>query len=155
MQAGRVLLLFLFSCSVVQGQSPYKQSGGPAEGSLRVTVTVEPSVWLRMGPDGKQEMVVANAPDAKEAFFHVPSLKNQLNNQQKNQLQKQKMLTARPSAAILPAEGPGKQGEAAVQFSLLTEAKQFEVKQEIRMMDVNQGGKTGRQPVKVTTVVPR
>ena len=110
MQAGRVLILFLFTSSVVQGQSPYKQSGGPAQGSLRVTVTVEPSVWLRMGPDGKQEMVVANAPDPKESFFHVPSQ---------------------------------------------TEAKQFEVKQEIRMMDVNKGGKAGRQPVKVTTVVSR
>jgi hypothetical protein len=152
MQAGPVLLLFLFTFSVAQGQLPYRESGGPAQGSLRVTVTVEPSVWLVMATDGKQEMVVANAPDPKEAFFHAPSLKNQSKNQPNK---KQDTLTASPSAVILPAEGPGKQVEAAVQFRLPTEAKQFEMKQEIRMMDVSEIGKTGRQPVKVITVVPR
>jgi len=116
MQAGPVLPLFLFAFNVftfnvVQGQSPHQQSGGPAQGSLRVTVTVEPSVWLMMGPDGRREMVVANAPDSKESFFHVPSLKNGLN--------KQKMVTARSSAAIPQTQELGRQGEAAVQFSLL------------------------------------
>jgi len=73
-------------------------------------VTVEPSVWLMMATDGKQETIVANAPDSKESFFHVPSLKNQL--------KKQKVVTARPSAAIPQMQELGRQGEA-VQFSLL------------------------------------
>lgn len=110
MQAGPVLPLFLFAFNVftfnvVQGQSPRQQSGGPAQGSLRVTVTVKSSVWLMMTPDGKQETIVANAPDSKESFFHVPSLK------------KQKMVTARPSAAMPQTQELGRQGEA-VQFSL-------------------------------------
>jgi hypothetical protein len=155
MQAGRVLLLFLFTFSIIQGQSPYKQSGGPAQGSLTVTVTVEPSVWLVMAPDGKQEMVVANAPDPKEAFSHAPSPKNQSKNQSKNRLKNQNTATARASTVTLPAQGPGSQREEAVQFSLPSEAKQFEVKQEIRMMNASEGGKTGSRPVKVTTVVPR
>jgi len=151
MKAGPVLLLFLFTFNVVQGQSPLKQSGGPAQGSLRVTVTVEPSVWLTMAPDGKQEMVVANAPDPKDAFSHAPFPKNQ----SKNRLKNQNTVTARASTVMPPAQGPGSQGEAVVQFSLTHEAKQFEVKQEIRMMDASEGGKTGSRPVKVTTVVPR
>src|SRR5882672_9536918 len=139
MKAGPVLILFLFAFNVVQGQSPYKQSGGPAQGSLRVTVTVEPSVWLTMAPDGKQEMVVANAPDPKEAFSHAPFPKNQ----SKNQLKNQNTVTARASTVMPPAQGPSSQREAAVQFSLPPEAKQFEVKQEIRMMDASEGGKRG------------
>jgi hypothetical protein len=114
MQAGPVLPLFLFAFNVftfnvVQGQSPHQQSGGPAQGSLRVTMTVKSSVWLMMAPDGKQETIVANAPDSKESFFHVPPLKNQLKTQ--------KMITARPSAAIPQTQELGRQGEA-VQFSL-------------------------------------
>jgi hypothetical protein len=116
MQAGPVLPLLLFAFNVftfnvAQGQSPHQQSGGPAQGSLRVTVTVEPSVWLMMTPDGKQETIVANAPDPKESFFHVPSLKNGL--------KKQKMVTAHPFVAIPQTQELGRQGEAAVQFSLL------------------------------------
>lgn len=72
-------------------------------------MTVKSSVWLMMTPDGKQETIVANAPDSKESFFHVPSLKNQL--------KKQKMITARPSAAIPQTQELGRQVEA-VQFSL-------------------------------------
>ena len=148
MQAGPVLLLFFFSFSVVQGQSPHQRPGGTAEGSLQVTVTVQPSVWLMMSPDGKQETAVANAPDGKEAFFHVPSLKKQ-------SLKKQKTFAARPSVVMPPAQGPGTQDEAPVKFSLPTQAKQFEVKHETMVMDVSNGGKTGRHPVTVTTVAPR
>src|SRR5216684_165953 len=155
MKAGPVLILFLFAFNVVQGQSPYKQSGGPAQGSLRVTVTVEPSVWLTMAPDGKQEMVVANAPDPKEAFSPAPFPKNQSKNQLKNRLKNQNTVTARASTVMPPAQGPSSQREAAVQFSLTPKAKQFEVKQEIRMMDASEARKTGSRPVKVTTVVPR
>ncbi|HEV7519577.1 MAG TPA: hypothetical protein VGP89_00650 [Candidatus Angelobacter sp.] len=143
MQAGSVLLLILFSCSVVQGQTPHKQSGGPAEGSLRVTAIVESSVWLVMASDGNQETVVANAPDPKEAFFHVPAIKDR------------KTLAAPPSAAMPRAEKAGNQDHPAVQFSLAQDAKQFEVKHEIMMMNVSHDGKPGRQPVKVITVVPR
>ena len=146
MQAGLVLLLILFSCSVVQGQTPHKQSGGPAEGSLRVTAIVESSVWLVIASDGKQETVVANAPDPKEAFFHVPVIHVPV-------IKDRQTLTAHPSAAM--PQKAGNQDHAAVQFSLAQETKQFEVTHEIMMMNVSHDGKPGRQPVRVITVVPR
>jgi hypothetical protein len=148
MQAGPVLILCLFTFSAVQGQSPQKQSAGTAQGSLQVTATVEPSVWLVMEPDGKQKTVIANAPDAPEAFFHAPSQNNQ-------SLKKQKTSAARPSVVMPSAQGQGKQNEAAVEFSLPTQAKQFDVKLESMVMNVSDGGKTGHQLVAVTTVVPR
>ncbi|MCU1331107.1 MAG: hypothetical protein JWM08_99 [Candidatus Angelobacter sp.] len=104
---------------------------------------MESSVWLVMASDGKQETVVANAPDPKEAFFHVPVIKDR------------QTLAAHPSAAMPRAEKAGNQDHAAVQFSLAEETKQFEVKHEIMMMNVSHDGKPGRQPVRVTTVVPR
>jgi hypothetical protein len=42
-----------------------------------------------------------------------------------------------------------------VQFSLPTQAKQFDVKLESMVMNVSDGGKTGHELVAVTTVVPR
>jgi hypothetical protein len=94
-----------------------------------------------MASDGKQETVVANAPDPKEAFFHVPAIKDR------------KTLAAHLSAAM--PQKAGNQDHAAAQFSLVQETKQFEVKHEIMMMNVSHDGKPGRQPVRVITVVPR
>jgi hypothetical protein len=69
MKVGPVLILVLFICSIAQSQTRH-ESGASAANSLTVTATVAPSVWLVMEPDGRQDMVVANAPDSKESFSH-------------------------------------------------------------------------------------
>lgn len=155
MQAGsvRLLIFLLFAINLVEGQSSQKHSGGPATSSLRVTATVVPSVWLVMDRDGKQSAVVANAPDSKESFFHPAAT------------QRQKTLKA--TSGTSPATGrqhapteirlalqPGNQNDAAVQFSLPS-PKQFDVKQETILMDVEVSGKKERRQVTVTTVVPQ
>ena len=158
MHAGKVrlLLLVLFTISVAKAQSPDKHSGGTAAGSLQVTATVAPSVWLVIDPDskdpdGKQQTVVANAPDAKETFFHAAA-------PQKHKTTSGKTLTTdslkQASTGIQRRLPPDSQGDAAIQFSVPS-PKQFEVKHEIIVMNVSKDGKTERQPVEVTTVVPR
>jgi hypothetical protein len=153
MKVGPVFILFFFLISIASAQSNHSRSGGSAQGSLAVTVTVVPSVWLNMDSDGKQEVVVANSSaDPKESFSHAA------------QAQKQNVLPARSKSRSAPLKKTstgtaerrqgGNQSEAAGQFNL-PPTQQFEVKQEIIVMDVTQNGKTERQPVKVTTVVPR
>lgn len=75
MKAGLVrllLLLVLLTVNLSYSQSRRGNAGGSAQSSLTVTANLVPSVGLVLQPDGKQEMIVANAADAKEAFFHVP-----------------------------------------------------------------------------------
>jgi hypothetical protein len=69
-----VLILFLFGCNVAHSQERHGQTGSSAQSSLTVTATVEPSVWLIEEPDGKRDVVVANAPDPKESFYHPRTL---------------------------------------------------------------------------------
>jgi|ERR1700704_2307084 len=154
MQAVRLLVLLLLPITILEAQSVQKPSGGPATSSLRVTATVVPSVWLVMDPDGKQETVVANAPDPKEDFVHVTTpqkLKTTKTTFRKSYAQApQQQTPAGPQRATQPRN----QGDASTQFSL-PKPKQFEVKQEIKVMDVDVNGKTERRPVTVTTVVPQ
>ena len=156
MQAGpvRLLVFLLLAINVLEAQSSQKHSGGTAPGSLQVTVTVVPSVWLVMDPDGKLEAVVANAPDPTDSFVHAAA-------PQKRQAAKtasRKSRTPAPAqqtpAGPVPGIQPRDHGNAPLQFSL-PKPKQFEVKHEIKMMDVEVNGKTERRPVTVTTVVPQ
>lgn len=58
------------------------------------------------------------------------------------------------AGGMLWLQQPRNQSDATVQFSMPS-PKQFEVKEEIKIMDVGENGKTERQPVKTTTVVPQ
>jgi hypothetical protein len=142
MKVGPVLILVLVISNIAHSQAgQHGQSGSAAQGSLTVTATVESSVWL-VDPDGKREIVVANAPDPNESFYHS---------------QTHKRKSAAPAAAKQTAvtkELVRNQDGAAVQFSFPTGSKQFEVTRKTVMMDVSEGGKTERRPVMVTTVVP-
>jgi hypothetical protein len=71
MKVGLVIILVLFTCNVSHAQARQGQLGSSAQSSLTVTATVESSVWLIMEPNGKREVVVANAPDPKESFSHA------------------------------------------------------------------------------------
>jgi hypothetical protein len=147
-----VLILFFFLVSIASAQSNHSRSGGAAQGSLAVTVTVVPSVWLDVDPDGKQEVRVANSADPQESFSHAVQPQKQ-----KTPPTRSKKRSASPkktSTGTPEARQAGNQSEAGGQFNV-PPTKQFEVKQEIIVMDVTQNGKTERQPVKVTTVVPR
>ncbi|HET9838067.1 MAG TPA: hypothetical protein VFR84_07520 [Candidatus Angelobacter sp.] len=68
MKVGSVFLLVLFVLHS-QAQSQKGRTGNTSHGSLAVTATVDSSVWLFAGPDGKQQVIVANAPDPKQSFF--------------------------------------------------------------------------------------
>ena len=149
----RLLILLLLAINILEAQSIQKHSDGPATSSLRVTATVVPSVWLIMDPDGKQETVVANAPDPKEDFVRVATpqkLKTTKTTLRQGYTPAQQPTPTDPKRATQPRN----QGDASIQFSFL-KPKQFEVKQEIKVMDVDVNGKTERQPVAVTTVVPQ
>jgi hypothetical protein len=144
MKAEFVVSLVLFTCTVSHSQTPSRQSGSSAQGSLTVTAIVEPSVWLVMEPDGKRDVVIANAPDPKESFSHAP-------------ITKVGKKSAAPATAkhTAIAKEPVRNQNSAVQFSFPTGSKQFDVSKRTVMMDVSEGGKTERRPVIVTTVVPQ
>lgn len=140
MKVGPIVIIALFTFNVAHPQSQQRQTGGSSHGSLAVTVTVEPSVWLVMESDGKQEVVVANAPDPKESFHHVSVRKKQ---------------KTRADKSTVVREQPGKQNESVVKFSFPAATQKFEVTHKTVMMNVTEGGKTERRAVNVTTIMPR
>jgi hypothetical protein len=151
MQVRPVLILVLFTFSFSLAQSNNRRSGGSAQGSLSVTATVVPSVWLSMDPAGKQEVVVANSADSKESFSFVKGAEKKQT--QATPSRKRSSSQAQTSAGR-PLHQPRNQSDATVQFSLPS-PKQFELREEIKVMDISEDGKTERQPVKITTVVPQ
>lgn len=144
MKVSHVLILVLFICSIAQSQTRHEQSGASAASSLTVTATVAPSVWLVMEPDGKQNMVVANAPDPKESFSHSPA---------KAHRKSPTLAKKQTSSSAISRESLRSQDDTAVQFNFPNASKQFEVTQKTVMMDVSENGKTGARPVTVTTIV--
>ncbi len=152
MKAGPVLILVFFLISIASAQSNHSLAGGSTRGSLAVTATVVPSVWMDMDSNGKQELRVANSADPKESFSHgsQPQQQNILATRSK----KRSAPANKTSTAIPEARQGGNQSDTAGEFNVPA-TKQFEVKQEIIVMDVTQNGKTERQPVKVTTIVPQ
>jgi hypothetical protein len=145
MKVGPVFILVLLTCSVAQSQARRGQSGSAATSSLTVTATVTPSVWLVMEPDGKRELVVANAPDPKESFSHAPAAKAR----RKNALPANKS----PSSAAISRDSLRNHDDTAVQFNFPNASRQFDVTRKIIMMNVSEGAKTVTRPVTVTTVV--
>ena len=109
-----------------------------------------------MGP-GKQEVVVANSSaDSKETFSHAAGQpKNKtlpMLSTKKTPASGQKSVSKDVPQAQQP-ENENK-SDAVLQFSLPSPNK-FEVRKEIIVMEVSEGGKTRRAPVTVTTVVPQ
>lgn len=137
-------LVLFFNCSVAQSQKQNRQSGLSATSSLKVTVTVVPSVWLVMEPDGKQNLVVANAPDPKESFSPARAVKSGA---------KRAAQSKRQPSSAMPRKPLPDQDDRSVQFSFPTVSKQFDVTQKTVIMNVSEGGKTVARPVIVTTVV--
>jgi len=60
------LLAFLAVPAPAQSRSTHEAT---AEGSLTVTAVVNSSVGFMRTPDGRQLLIIANAPDPKETFF--------------------------------------------------------------------------------------
>jgi hypothetical protein len=108
-------------------------------------VTVTPSVWLVTEPDGKGDLIVANAPDPKESFPHAPAIKAR--GKGATQTKKQ------TSSAGVSQKPPRNQDDTGVQFNFPSVPGQFDVTQKTVMMDVSEGGKTEARPVTVTTIV--
>ena|SRR5437660_6480086 len=71
MKVGPVIILVLFTFNGSRSQAPHGKPSSSAQSSLTVTATVEPSVWQLMEPDGKRDVVVADAPDSKDFFSHA------------------------------------------------------------------------------------
>ena len=110
---GTFILLAIASIAA-SAQSRQGHVGRSAQGTLTVTVVIESSVGLIAGPDGRQQLVVANAPDSRETFSrHTP----------------------------------------AVAYNFPVKPVHFDVTSETQVMKVT--GKANRQPVAITTVVPR
>jgi hypothetical protein len=141
MKVGFVLILILFPFSISYSQARGGQQGSSAQGSLTVTATVESSVWLVMKTDGKRDLVVANAPDPKQSFYHA-----------EGHHQKRQSATAKPTSVTKEAV---RNQDGSIQFSFPTGAKQFDLTKKTLMMDVSEGGRTERRPVVVTTIVPQ
>jgi hypothetical protein len=154
MKVGLVLVLFVFTCCFGHGQSRQARPGSSPQGSLTVTATVESSVWLVPTPDGKQELVVANAPDSKQTFYHPPTAKRK-EKKLPARLENNAIPTGINKAAfkVTPGGQHGNQNEATVVYSFPAAPKQVEVTQEIRMMDLADVGATSREIVQVITVV--
>lgn len=68
-----MLALFFLALELVgQQQSGAGLSAkGQAEGSLRVTLTVQSSVGIVMDKDGQPQVMVANAPDVKDGVVYL------------------------------------------------------------------------------------
>jgi hypothetical protein len=143
MKAGTLLALVVFTFTLSYSQSQHKMSGGSAQGTLTVSVTVVPSVWLIMEAEGKQEIMVANAPDSKESFSQPAHPKPKPSARP----------SRRPAKAVSPVAQQKSSSEVSYRFP--TGSTKFEVTEETKMMNVTEGGKTTQQPVRVTTVVPQ
>jgi hypothetical protein len=152
MKVGSLLVLVLFTFNVSHSQSNGGRSGGSNQGSLTVTATVEPSVSLIMEPDGKRDVVVANAPDSKESFSRAAPPKGQKSLQGRSRSKRDAGAEEKKPAPAVQSAGSAP-GDASVLFTFPTAAKQFEVTKKTVTMDVTEGGKTERRPVTVTTIV--
>jgi hypothetical protein len=169
MKVGALFVLLICTFSVCHSQSQSKHPGGSAQGSLNVTATVVPSVWLVMEPDGKQDVIVANAPDPKESFYRAAPAKKQkpLRGQRaqnmmpvvRNKTAPAVQTSAASTESFVRSKPVGDQfllrGEPSIRFSLPTASNKFEVSRQTVSMDVTEGGKTQRRPVTVTTIVAR
>jgi hypothetical protein len=145
MKAGPIFILVLCTCNISQSQARPAQSGSSAHSSLTVTATVTPSVWLVTEPDGKRDLIVANAPDPRESFSHAPAIKAR--GKGGTQTKKQ------TSSAAISQKPPRNQDDTGVQFNFPSVSGQFDVTQKTVLMDVSEGGKTEARPVTVTTIV--
>jgi hypothetical protein len=144
MKVGPVIILVLFTFNVSRSQARHGKSGSSAQSSLAVTATVEPSVWLVMEPDGKRDVVVANAPDPKESFFHSPAKAHR----------KSPAAAKKQSSSIAKSQQPPiRHDDTSVRFDFPTVSKQFDVTRETVTTNVSEGAKTVARPVIVTTVV--
>jgi hypothetical protein len=139
-----VFILFLFSCADGQSQVRPDHSGSSAHSSLTVTATVAPSVWLVMEPDGKQNIVVANAPDPKESFSHAAT---------KARRKRETLAKRQNSPNAISQKLLNNQDDAAVRFEFPIASSQFDVTKTTVIMGVSEGGKMVKRPVIVTTVV--
>src|SRR5579859_7470668 len=141
MKVGFVFILILFPFSISHSQARHGQSGSSAQGALTVTATVESSVWLVMETDGKRDVVVANAPDPKQSFYHAEA-----------RHRKRQPAAGKPPSIRKEAL---RTQDGSIQFSFPTGPKQFDVTKKTLMMDVSEGGRSERRPVVVTTIVPQ
>ena len=153
MKVGPFIVLLLFISYAAHSQSHPGKLSGSTQGSLTVTATVQPSVWLVTEPDGKQEIFVANAPDPKESSSRPPALKRQKSPQGHADKKIEAVPGKMDAGAVLPAKPHD--DKAAVQFTFPTTPGQFEVTQETRFIDVSNDGKIERKAVQVVTVVAR
>src|SRR4051794_34899846 len=144
MKVGPVIILVLFTFNLSRSQARHGKSGSSAQSSLTVTATVAPSVWLVMEPDGKQDMVVANAPDPKESFSHAPA---------KARRQSANLAKKQNSSIVRSQERLQKRDDTSVHFDFPTVSRQFDVTQKTVIVNVSEGAKTVTRPVIVTTVV--
>jgi hypothetical protein len=110
-----------------------------------VTANVVPSAWLVMDPNGERVVVVADAPDPKESFYHPRTLKTS---------GKRMKVDKKGSPAIIREKPAAKVGQP-VQFTFPIAPKELELTQETVVMDVTDAGKTQRRAVERTTVVAR
>jgi hypothetical protein len=69
------ILVFLSISAVAQSNGK-----GTTEGTLTVTATLVASANLIIEPDGKQEIVIANAPDSRDNVSRLLPMKNLVNN---------------------------------------------------------------------------
>lgn len=153
----RILVLCIFSilfiCTVASAQSGHGRAGGASQGSLAVTVTVVPSVRLDLDSDDRQEVIIANSADSKDSFSHAAEPAKTKTTSARYTKKSLAEPAKRGSEGMSRAQMPAYQSEAAAQFSFPA-PKQVEVKAEMVVMDVSEAGKTKREPVRVTTVVP-
>jgi hypothetical protein len=95
-----------------------------------------------MEPNGKQNIVVANAPDPKESFSHAAT---KARGKRKTLAKKQNS----PNAISQKTN----QDDATVRFDFPIASNQFDVTQKAVIMGVPEGGKIVQRPVIVTTIV--
>jgi hypothetical protein len=144
MKVGLVFILVFSICSIGQSQIQNGESGASARGSLTVTATVAPSVWLVMEPDGEQNIVVANTPDPRESFSRASTKTSK----------KSTRLAKKQNSSIAKSQGPPqKQDDASIDFDFPTVSKQFDVTHKTIIVNVSEGAKTVARRVIVTTVV--
>jgi hypothetical protein len=154
MKVGFFLFVFIFTCYFAHPQTRQAQSRSSAQGSLTVTATVESSVWLAPTPEGKQEVVVANAPDPKQTFYRKPTTKWKEKRLPVRLGTNTKATAIKKAAfAVTPGGQQGNRDEAPVVFGFPAIRMKFDVTQKTQIMDLTDAGATRRATVEVITVV--
>lgn len=159
MKISIVFSLVVLFCNFAYAQfnpARHPNPGATSPNTLTITATVQSSLSLAW-PEGKQATVLAantSGPQGAQAPPQAIKAENAPPKRLKTGATAA-VQAAKVAAGTALSRPSGEKLESAVAYDFSSRPDQFEVREEVKVMDVKVDGKTERLPVTVVTVVPR